>query len=84
MINVSSTARRRMAPRCRHTPRCPDASQPDALAAAVIAAHPGQGWWLLCNGAITFDDTGAVVGGAVIQPRRARAGAAAQSGGRAA
>jgi hypothetical protein len=27
----------------------------------VIAAHPEQGWSLLCNGIITFDDGGAIM-----------------------
>jgi hypothetical protein len=25
----------------------------------VISAHPGQGWSLLCNGIVIFNDTGA-------------------------
>jgi hypothetical protein len=24
----------------------------------VVAAHPEQGWSLLCNGVVVFDDTG--------------------------
>ena len=43
---------------CTHEPPCPAATAPDAPAAAVIAAHPEQGWSLLCNGVITFDDNG--------------------------
>ena len=43
---------------CAHEPPCPDAGQPDELAAHVIAAHPEQGWSLLCNGAVAFEDSG--------------------------
>jgi hypothetical protein len=28
------------------------------MAARVIARHPEQGWSLLCNGVISFDDMG--------------------------
>jgi hypothetical protein len=31
------------------------------MAAKVIAAHPEQGWSLLCNGVIAFDDGGAII-----------------------
>ena len=41
---------------CKHQPRCPDAMAPDHLAARVMAPHPEQGWSLLCNGVILFDD----------------------------
>jgi hypothetical protein len=43
---------------CEHAPVCPGASDSDRDAARVIAAHPEQGWSLLCNGVVTFDDTG--------------------------
>ena len=43
---------------CPHQPRCPSADCPDREAAHVVAAHPEQGWSLLCNGVILFDDTG--------------------------
>ncbi len=58
---------------CRHHPTCPPASRTDRLAAVVIAAHPEQGWSLLCNGVITFEDTGAIAAGQVVPPRRAAA-----------
>jgi hypothetical protein len=44
--------------RCRHQPPCPSASGSDRDAAHVIATHPEQGWSLLCNGVILFDDLG--------------------------
>ncbi|GGV26877.1 hypothetical protein GCM10010495_48570 [Kitasatospora herbaricolor] len=43
---------------CTHRPECPAFEEPDAGAAVVIASHPVQGWGLLCNGILTFEDTG--------------------------
>lgn len=43
---------------CHHQPPCPSAGAADRLAARIIAAHPEQGWCLLCNGIIAFDDAG--------------------------
>jgi Family of unknown function (DUF5999) len=43
---------------CRHRPQCPAADRPDRDAARTIAAHPEQGWSLLCNGVVVFDDLG--------------------------
>jgi Family of unknown function (DUF5999) len=43
---------------CRHQPRCPDALAPDRSAAQAVASHPEQGWSLLCNGVVLFDDGG--------------------------
>ncbi len=45
---------------CLHTLQCPSAGKPDRLAAAVIAHHPEQGWSLLCNGMILFEDGGTI------------------------
>ncbi len=41
---------------CNHQPQCPPADATDHDAARIIAAHPEQGWNLLCNGVIAFDD----------------------------
>ena len=41
---------------CNHLVRCPSADAPDRDAARIVAAHPEQGWNLLCNGVIAFDD----------------------------
>jgi Family of unknown function (DUF5999) len=41
---------------CTHVPCCPTEDAADRLAARVIVARPEQGWSLLCNGVITFDD----------------------------
>lgn len=46
---------------CRHQPRCPNALAPDRIAARAVASHPGQGWSLLCNGVVLFDDAGALL-----------------------
>ncbi|MFK4103212.1 DUF5999 family protein [Streptomyces sp. NPDC019531] len=56
---------------CRHTPACPTADSTDAEAALVVAAHPEQGWSLLCNGVLLFDDTGDLLpDGRTIAPHR--------------
>ena len=56
---------------CPHTPPCPAPSAPDREAAHTIVSHPEQGWSLLCNGVVTFDDTGELLpGGAFIAPHR--------------
>jgi Family of unknown function (DUF5999) len=43
---------------CSHQPPCPSARAGGREAARVVAAHPDQGWSLLCNGVVLFDDTG--------------------------
>lgn len=56
---------------CQHQPACPSSDAVDRYAAHVVAAHPEQGWSLLCNGVILFDDTGALLpDGKVIEPQR--------------
>lgn len=58
---------------CDHQPRCPEWSAPDHLAAQITADQPQQGWSLLCNGVILFDDGGELLpGGRVITPARHR------------
>jgi hypothetical protein len=37
-----------------------------------VAAHPEQGWSLLCNGVVVFEDTGDLLpDGRIIAPHRA-------------
>lgn len=56
---------------CPHRPPCPDAYAPDRDAAHIRVGHPEQGWWLLCNGVVIFDDTGELLpGGRAISPHR--------------
>lgn len=43
---------------CRHDPPCPPADAIDRDAAHTIVGHPEQGWSLLCNGVVLFEDTG--------------------------
>jgi hypothetical protein len=43
---------------CTHMPPCPSANAADREAARSIASHPEQGWSLLCNGVVYFDDAG--------------------------
>jgi hypothetical protein len=43
---------------CCHQPLCPSADRSDRAAAQVTVAHPEQGWSLLCNGVVLFDDAG--------------------------
>jgi hypothetical protein len=48
---------------CSHQPTCPPVTDRTAspLTAHVIAGHPEQGWSLLCNGVVRFDDGGALL-----------------------
>ena len=59
---------------CHHKPQCPDAYAIDREAARAVVSHPEQGWSLLCNGIVLFDDTGELLpGGEIIEPHRAAA-----------
>jgi hypothetical protein len=54
---------------CTHQRVCPAADAPDREAALPVAPHPEQGWTLLCNGVVTFEDTGELLpDGRVIEP----------------
>lgn len=56
---------------CCHQPVCPPADAVDHDAARVIHAHPEQGWNLLCNGVIVFDDTGEILPDRkIVEPHR--------------
>lgn len=58
---------------CPHQPQCPPADAPDCEAAHVLVSHPEQGWSLLCNGVVLFEDTGDLLpDGRVILPHRDR------------
>ena len=48
-------------PRCTHLPRCPSYDAPDGLAARIAIDRPEQGWCLLCNGVVVFDDLGVLL-----------------------
>ena len=53
---------------CPHLPACPTADRPDRHAARTVASHPQQGWSLLCNGVIVFDDLGEIRPGRRVTP----------------
>ena len=56
---------------CDHQPPCPSAEAPDRDAALATSCHPEQGWSLLCNGVIVFDDTGELLpDGSCVEPHR--------------
>lgn len=48
-------------PICSHRPACPSADALDHDAAKVVVTHPDQGWSLLCNGVVLFDDLGEIL-----------------------
>jgi hypothetical protein len=56
---------------CSHQPQCPSADDADREAARTVVTRPEQGWSLLCNGILLFDDTGELLpNGRVIAPHR--------------
>ncbi|MFG3348750.1 DUF5999 family protein [Streptomyces sp. NPDC048018] len=56
---------------CEHPTPCPSADSPDREAAKPTASHPEQGWTLLCNGVLLFEDTGELLpDGQIIAPHR--------------
>lgn len=59
---------------CNHEPRCPAATTNERLAAHVRTPHPEQGWNLLCNGVVAFEDGGVLLptGEALAPPRPRR------------
>ena len=58
---------------CTHEPRCPGAASQDREAAQAIVRHPEQGWSLLCNGVVLFDDGGVLLPDDRVIPDRAPA-----------
>jgi Family of unknown function (DUF5999) len=58
-------------PECQHQTQCPSADAPDHAAARAIVSYPEQGWSLLCNGVILFDDLGELLpDGRMVLPQR--------------
>ncbi|MFC8730034.1 DUF5999 family protein [Streptomyces bacillaris] len=56
---------------CQHPRTCPGADSSDREAAVPLASHPEQGWTLLCNGVLLFEDTGELLpDGRIIAPHR--------------
>ena len=66
-----TTTQRKIPPMCQHLPPCPTAASADRESARLVAHHPEQGWSLLCNGVLLFEDTGELLpDGRVIAPCR--------------
>lgn len=58
---------------CTHQPQCPGPGAVDHLAARTVVVHPEQGWSLLCNGVVVFDDSGELLpDGRAVDPRPIR------------
>ena len=56
---------------CQHKTQCPSSDAIDREAARILATFPEQGWSLLCNGVILFEDTGEILpDGTLIGPHR--------------
>ncbi|WP_326681672.1 DUF5999 family protein [Streptomyces sp. NBC_01237] len=56
---------------CQHTPTCPTADAADREAARTEMRAQAQGWSLLCNGVLLFEDTGELLpDGRIIAPHR--------------
>ena len=65
--------RSRIGVMCQHQPPCPPPDAAGREAAAVVAAHPEQGWSLLCNGVVLFEDNGLLLpDGQMIPPQPSR------------
>jgi hypothetical protein len=43
---------------CAHVSACPSPTADDRVLAVPVSQHPEQGWTLLCNGVVVFDDDG--------------------------
>ncbi|QDQ10323.1 hypothetical protein FH965_06880 [Streptomyces spectabilis] len=68
---TTTTSQRKNPSMCQHQPACPTAESADREAALLIAHHPEQGWSLLCNGVLLFEDTGELLpNGEIIAPHR--------------
>ncbi|MGY3676604.1 DUF5999 family protein [Streptomyces sp. TE33382] len=57
---------------CQHNPLCPPADASDHGEARVVCRHPEQGWCLLCNGVLQFDDRGELLPDGSAVPAHAR------------
>ncbi|MCX4587545.1 DUF5999 family protein [Streptomyces sp. NBC_00191] len=69
-VTVDTTQRKNPA-MCQHQPACPTSDSADREAARLVAHHPEQGWSLLCNGILLFEDTGELLpDGQIIAPHR--------------
>ena len=53
---------------CDHLPTCPRPSDAECCRAHVLADHSEQGWCLLCNGVIMFDDGAYLAPDGIVRP----------------
>jgi len=68
---INHSQRKTPSTMCQHHPQCPAADCSDREAACTVAHHPEQGWSLLCNGVLLFEDTGELLpDGRIIAPHR--------------
>jgi hypothetical protein len=58
LLGLATPRKEEVPTMCQHKPACPPADALDHDAARLVAFHPEQGWGLLCNGVVVFDDTG--------------------------
>ena len=71
VISHITTERKIPSTMCQHQPPCPTAESADRESARLMAHHPEQGWSLLCNGVLLFEDTGELLpDGQIIAPHR--------------
>lgn len=71
-----TSTQRKIPSMCQHQPPCPSAESADRESARLAAHHPEQGWSLLCNGVLLFEDTGELLpDGQIIAPHRPLGGA---------
>ncbi|WRZ24088.1 DUF5999 family protein [Streptomyces sp. NBC_00243] len=69
--NTHISTQRKIPSMCQHKPPCPPAESADRESARLAAHHPEQGWSLLCNGVLLFEDTGELLpDGQIIAPHR--------------
>jgi len=69
--NTDISTQRKIPSMCQHQPPCPSAESADRESARLVAHHPEQGWSLLCNGVLLFEDTGELLpDGQIIAPHR--------------
>ena len=55
---------------CTHSPPAPP-RRPRPRRGPVVSCHPEQGWSLLCNGVVVFEDTGEMLpDGRTVAPHR--------------
>ncbi|CAL9384210.1 hypothetical protein SUDANB108_01123 [Streptomyces sp. enrichment culture] len=74
-LSSSTMTERKIPPMCQHQTPCPSAESADRESARLVAHHPEQGWSLLCNGVLLFEDTGELLpDGRIIAPHRPPAG----------